>query len=81
MSESGRYFVRLPNGRTFTIEPVKERVERAKDWTNGGIEKPEGGATPDSASVITEENGYRNIQVVQNPMDVIDQAMREDGLL
>lgn len=81
MSATGRYTMCLPNGRKLTVEPIKERVERALDWTNGGIVKPTGGAVPPEASIITEANGYKNIQIVQNPQDVVDRMMREDGLL
>lgn len=80
MSKSGRYMIRLPNGRRFLVEPVKERVERALDWTNGGITKPTGGAVAEEESQITPEL-CKDIQVVQNPSDVIEQALREDGLL
>lgn len=88
---TGRYRVKLPNGRVFTVEPIRERDQRADDvaFRNGGISGDEmkhkaavqGGSVLDSESVITPENGYRNIQVVQNPTDVIEQAMRQDGLL
>lgn len=88
---TGRYKVKLRNGRVFTVEPIRERDQRVNDvaFRNGGISGDEmkhkatvqGGAVLESESVITPENGYRDIQVVQNPMDVIEQAMREDGLL
>lgn len=88
---TGRYRVKLPNGRVFTVEPIRERDQRVNDvvFRNGGISGDEmkhkatvqGGAVPEAESVITLENGFKNIQVVQNPMDVIEQAMRQDGLL
>ena len=88
---TGRYFIRLSNGRTFCIEPLHERDQKVTDvaWRNGGISGDamkhksvvQGGSTLESESIITEANGYKNIQVVANPMDVIERAMREDGLL
>lgn len=82
MSITGRYRIRLSNGRTFTVEPIEDRVRTDGGWGwYEGLDPAEGGAVAPADSVITPENGYRNIQVVKNPMDVIEQAMREDGLL
>lgn len=79
---SGRYFIRLPNGRVFCVEPIEERVNRSKDWGwYEGLDVAAGGATNEQASIITEANGFKDIQIVQNPMDVVEQAMREDGTL
>lgn len=78
---TGRYFVRTPEGRTFCVEPIKERVERALDWTNGGIQKPTGGAVPEGESIITPENGFINIRVAGNPMDAINTLLKEGATM
>lgn len=64
MSTTGRYFYRdLGTGRTFCIEPVSDRGQKVDDqqWTNGGIDQVRGGAIREEESIITAENGFRNI--------------------
>lgn len=77
MSNTGRYRVRLPSGRIFEIEPVEDRV-RGKDWGwYEGLVPAKGGAVRPEDSVITPAT-HRNIQIVANPTDVIEAALRDD---
>lgn len=80
MSETGRYYIRdEKTGRTFCIEPQHDRTQKATDvafrnghggekgLTEGVKGKPsQGGSLPDdgSESIITEENGYKDIVVI-----------------
>ncbi|HEV2149440.1 MAG TPA: hypothetical protein VGR37_18710 [Longimicrobiaceae bacterium] len=64
MSTTGRYFYRdHRSGRTFCVEPVSDRSQKVDDqhWSNGGITPVRGGAVREEDSVITPENGFRNI--------------------
>ena len=64
MSTTGRYFVRdQQSGRVFCVEPINRRDQKLDDqqWTNGGIDQVRGGAIPDEESIITPENGFKNI--------------------
>jgi hypothetical protein len=67
MSTTGRYFVRdRRSGRVFCVEPINRRDQKLDDvgWTNGGIDPVRGGAVREEDSVITPENGFRNITVL-----------------
>ncbi len=64
MSTTGRYFVRdQRTGRVFCVEPINRRDQKIDDqqWTNGGIDQVRGGAVPEDESIITPENGFKNI--------------------
>jgi len=64
MSTTGRYFVRdQRTGRVFCVEPINRRDQKLDDqqWTNGGIDQVRGGAVPEDESIITPENGFKNI--------------------
>jgi hypothetical protein len=64
MSTTGRYFVRdQRSGRVFCVEPINRRDQKLDDqqWTNGGIDQVRGGAVLDEESIITPENGFKNI--------------------
>lgn len=64
MSTTGRYFVRdRQSGRVFCVEPINRRDQKLDDrsWSNGGIDPVRGGAVAEEDSVITPENGFRNI--------------------
>jgi hypothetical protein len=81
MGLTGRYIARLPNGRTFIVEPIEDRVRTDAGWGwYEGLDPARGGAVRPEESRITPER-CKNIQVVGNPMDVIERAMRDDGLL
>lgn len=69
MSLTGRYYIRK-NGRTFCIEPIHQRNDNVNkpSWLNGGIsgdevkvEKNLGGSIREEDSIITPENGFKNI--------------------
>lgn len=74
MSTSGRYYiVDEKTGRKFCIEPLHSRNEKETDvtFTNGGIcgnevkGKPSnGGSIREEDSIITEENGFKDIVTV-----------------
>ena len=65
---SGRYFV-LKSGRKFCVEPIAERNQKidGQVFRNGGIggnevkNKQLGGSIREEDSIITPENGYKNI--------------------
>lgn len=64
MSTTGRYFVHdQRSGRVFCVEPINRRDQKLDDqqWTNGGIDQVRGGAVPEDESIITPENGFKNI--------------------
>lgn len=66
---TGRYFITTKGGRKFAVEPIAERNQRIDGhvFTNGGItgdsvkNKQSGGAIREEDSIITAENGYKNI--------------------
>lgn len=81
-SETGRYYiVDTATGRKFCVEPI----------TNGGNQRLWGdidpatkkltgsygdkGAITESESIITEENGFKNIGYDQNPMDYVNELL------
>ena len=71
MDNSGRYWIRdWKTGRRFCIEPISNRNQKSDDvvFTNGGIDGTEikkgfakGGSVLQEDSIITEENGFKNI--------------------
>ncbi len=64
MSTTGRYYVRdRQSGRLFCVEPINRRDQKLDDvnWTNGGIDAVRGGAIREEDSIITPENGFRDI--------------------
>lgn len=67
MSTTGRYYIRDPkSGRLFCVEPLHDRNQKRDDltWSNGGIDAVRGGSISPDESVITPENGFRNITVL-----------------
>lgn len=98
MPLTGRYHVRTPSGRTFTIEPISPRDTKIDGhvFKNGGIggdsvkNKQLGGSIRSDDSIITEENGYKNICLLPrgySPESFIEQlelctsVEEEDGLI
>jgi hypothetical protein len=69
MSKDGRYYV-TQGGRTFCIEPIDSHAGRGGNWgdvdpatkrvTGSYGEKYPGAVHPDD-SIITKENGFKNI--------------------
>lgn len=63
-TSNGRYFVvDQATGRKFCVEVIHTRNDAVDgDWTNGGIDKVHHrGSISKDESIITEENGYKNI--------------------
>lgn len=66
---TGRYFITTPSGRKFCVEPIAERNQKidGEVFRNGGTSgdgvksEQKGGAIRESESIITPENGYKNI--------------------
>lgn len=66
---TGRYYVVSKAGRKFCVEPIAARDQKIDGhvFTNGGIggnetkNKQLGGSVREEDSVITKENGYKNI--------------------
>lgn len=85
MSTTGRYFYRdLKTGRTFCIEPVSDRGQKLDDqqWTNGGIDQVHGGAIREEDSIITPENGFRDIVFLpagMSPDAYVESRLRGEG--
>ena len=64
MSTTGRYYIRdLQSGRVFCVEPINRRDQKLHDlgWINGGIDPVTGGSVAEADSIITPENGFRDI--------------------
>lgn len=92
IENTGRYWVRdMQSNRLFCVEPIRDRNEKENDrvFTNGGIDgtdvknksQVKGGATLESNSIITEQNGFKNIRYGSNPMDIIETMLLQDILV
>lgn len=72
-TNTGRYFVVLPSGRKFCVEPIAARGDKIDGhvYTNGGIGGDEtkndqlGGSIREEDSIITPENGFKNIVMLR----------------
>jgi hypothetical protein len=80
-TSNGRYFViDKETGRRFCVEVVHGRNDAVDgDWTNGGIDqvKHRGSLSKDE-SIITPENGYKNIKTLAagvSPSDYINKLL------
>lgn len=81
MSHTGRYRVRdLKTGRVFWVEPLENRqetkVELQPSETVVKDNKKYKGTIHPSESKITEENGFKNIEIVSNPEDYIEDKLK-----
>lgn len=87
MSLTGRYYIRK-NGRTFCVEPIAERNQKIDDaaFKNGGISGDEvknkhlGGSIREEDSIITPENGFKNIVMLPpgtSPNGYIEDLLNE----
>lgn len=89
MSKTGRFYVTTKEGRTFCVEPIDEHAGRGSKWgdidpstkkvTGHYGEKHPGAIHPDE-SIITEENGFKNIVMLPpgtSPMGYIEQLLAE----
>lgn len=85
MSTTGRYYIRdQQTGRLFCVEPIATRNQKLDEttWSNGGIDQVRGGAVSPSASIITPENGFKDIEFLPagtSPDDVIQQRLRDEA--
>jgi len=81
MSETGRFYFRH-NGKVYCVEPI-DNGNRDGNWGNQipGANKVEKvtskykGAVKESESIITEENGFKNIVMLepgQSPFEYIE---------
>jgi hypothetical protein len=86
IEHTGRYFVRdMKTNRVFCVEPLRERNEKVDDrvFTNGGISgtdvknksQVKGGSVLEDDSIITKENGFKDIRYGSNPMDIIESML------
>lgn len=86
MSSTGRYFIRdHRSGRVFCVEPINRRDQKLDEqtWTNGGIDQVRGGAIPEEESIITPENGFRDITWLPpgtSPDGFIDMLLKREEL-
>ena len=89
MSKTGRHYVKV-KGRTFCIEPIDNSLGKGRRGfgdINPATGKVEGnygdkftGSIHESESIITSENGFKNIKmcdVGENPMDYINKLIGE----
>ena len=88
MSETGRYYVKVGN-RTFCVEPIDNTLGKSrKHWgdVNPLTKEIEGnygnkylGAIHEDDSLITKENGFKNIIELkpgQSPYDYINKLLK-----
>jgi len=66
MSKTGRILIYNLNGKLEkVIEPINEHPERNADWKTGMSNLPEDGSIKEEDSIITEENGFKNITYIR----------------
>ena len=72
MSDTGRHFIYV-DGRTFCVEPIDNSLGKGRKWgdldpatkkVTGHYGEKHIGAIHESDSIITEANGYRNIEIL-----------------
>lgn len=70
MSKDGRYFYVTEDGRKFCIEPIDANAGRGSKWgdidpasktVTGSYGQKHPGAVHPDESIITKENGFKNI--------------------
>ncbi len=70
---TGRYII--VGNKTYVVEPILPRAFRVR-FGNDSIDPTKGGAVPESESIVTEANGFKNIvdlQPGQSPGEFIRQ--------
>lgn len=89
MSNTGRHYIKTKEGRVFCVEPIDNSQGKGKQkWgdIDPATKKITGkygdkavGAIHEDDSIITEENGFKNITMVSrgNPYDVIDKLIKD----
>jgi len=86
MSESGRYYITdIETGRKFCVEPIGDNHEKwgdldpvTKKMSGSYGEKYQGSITKNE-SLITEENGFKNITILEagvSPQSYIDNLIK-----
>jgi len=91
MSNTGRYYIKdEKTGRVFFVEPIDNSsghhqiwgdVDPASKSMGGNYGKKYKGAINKEDSIITEENGYKNIATLkpgQSPEDYIKNLLKEN---
>ena len=81
-SYNGRHTVTTKDGRRFVIEPISEHADRGGDWGHKDLSnRPVGGAVHPDDSIITEENGFKNIVLLgpgESPYSAINDILRDE---
>jgi len=90
MSHTGRFYVTIGE-RTFCVEPIDKHVGRGSDWgdvdpvtkkvTGSYGEKYPGAVHPDD-SIITEANGFKNIELLPpgvSPIGHIEMLLEKEA--
>jgi hypothetical protein len=82
---TGRHYITdLKTGRKFCVEPIGNPRTDFGDInpSTGKVEGSYGmkyrGSIDERDSIITEENGFKDISYVQNPNDYIEQLLKKD---
>ena len=90
MSETGRFYIQsMKTGRVYCVEPIepREREEWGSiDPATGELTHKKGwkkftGAIKEKDSIITPENGFKNIITLepgQSPMDYVEELEAEN---
>lgn len=79
MSKTGRQFIKTKDGRRFVVEPIMPNstysgkgwgdIDPASGKVTGGYGNKYKGAITEDESIITEENGFKNIEVFKGSID------------
>jgi len=90
MSKTGRFYVTTKEGRTFCVEPIDNSSSHHAEWGDvdpaskklmtGTYGEKHKGAIHESESIITKENGFKNIVMLPpgtSPMGYIEQLLAE----
>jgi len=87
MSESGRYFVTdFKSGRKFVVEPIGDNhtvwgdIDPASKKIQGDYGEKHRGSVDFEESIVTKENGFRNIKDIkpgESPTDYINQLLKQ----
>lgn len=90
MSNTGRFYVTTKEGRKFCVEPIDNSLGKGKQkWGDidpatkkltGDYNGKEVGAIHENDSIITEENGFKNIVMLPagtSPMGYINQLLAD----
>lgn len=82
MSREGRYTVKRGT-RTFVVEPISKFAKKGADWGHKDLSnRPEQGAVHPDDSIITEDNGFKNIVTLgpgESPDSHIDKIYKNDS--